>query len=299
MGVSFPSPKQLTSYIQKEECRRLTDDAHLPVSDIFRYGGMVGSVIQTYTSLPRCMDHARELIKQQSHLHQSLASGTVLFSESLTGSKGRFHRVWYAPNGGLWCVLTVFNQWSSRVAGILPLVAGVAVCETVQQAGVSAQIKWVNDICCNGLKLAGLLAETHVCPISGEEYILLGMGLNVNNNIFPDELQDVATSMSNEAQGDFDLGTLALDLLAKLTWNIGLLSWIDEHDEPLAVFMDRYRALCDSVGRIVRFGFDVQQAPQYEALVTGILDDGGLVLRHSQDGIEIVEHGGEMEYLAP
>ncbi len=298
MGVDFPTPKSLATYIQEEELpRRLALESALPVSDILRYGGMVGSEIHAYTSLPRCMDQARELIKQHSKQQQSLPSGTMLFAESLSGSKGRFQRVWHAPDGGLWCVLTVFNQWSKRVASLLPLVTGVAVCETVLANGVAARIKWVNDIHCAGLKLAGLLAETHVCRLSGEEYVLLGIGLNVNNRHFPSELQKTATSMTRQTDSGFDLATLALDLLAKLTWNIGLLTWLDEQDKPLAIFMDRYRSHCDSVGRRVRFGFDVQEAPQYEALVTGILDDGGLVLHHLQDDVEIVEHGGEMEYL--
>ncbi len=302
MGITFPSPERLATYINREELpRRLVLEDGLPVSDIFRYGGMVGSNIKAYTSLPRCMDQARELIEQQSHIQQSLASGTMLFAESLTGSKGRFRRAWYAPNGGLWCVLAVFNQWSRRVAGLLPLAAGLAVCETVQAFGLQARVKWVNDICYDGLKLAGLLAETYVCP-RGEEYILLGIGLNVNNDVFPPELVKIATSMSKQAGNDFSLADLGLELLAKLSWNVGLLTWIDEQDQPLSLFMDRYRLLCDSVGRRVRFGFDVQQSPQYEARVTGIQDDGGLVLRHLMDdgsfaSVDVVEHSGEMKYL--
>lgn len=299
MGVIFPTPESLETYIHREECpRRLLAATDLPVADIFRYGGMVGSRIHAYTSLPRCMDQARELIKQQSGLHQSLPSGTMLFAESLSGSKGRFRRPWYAPDGGLWCVLTLFNQWSPQAARLLSLAAGVAVCETVRGLGLEAQIKWVNDICHNGLKLAGLLAETHVCPLSGEEYILLGIGLNVNNNAFPDELQNIATSLAKQSGHEFSLFDIAQDLLAKLAWNIGLLTWLDENDASLSPFMDRYRDLCDSVGRTVCFGFDVQKSPQYEALVTGINDDGGLVLQHVQDGVELVEHGGEIVYAA-
>lgn len=300
MGVRFPTPESLETYIQRvEHPRRLLARDELPVSEIFRYGGMVGSQIQAHTSLPRCMDHARELIRQQSAVHQSLASGTMVFAESLSGSKGRFRRPWHAPDGGLWCVLTLFNQWSPQAARLLPLAAGVAVCETVRGLGVPAQIKWVNDICHHGLKLAGLLAETHVCPLSGEEYILLGIGLNVNNTTFPPELQNLATSMATVAGCDFSLFDVAQDVLAKLAWNVGLLTWLDEQEVSLAAFMDRYREFCDSVGRRVCFGFDVQESPQFEAFVEAILDDGGLVLRHVQDDVELVEHSGEIRYVDP
>ena len=58
----------------------------------------------------------------------------------------------------------------------------------------------------------------------------------------------------------------------------------------------RYRELCGSVGKKVRFGFDVMSAPQFTARVSGIGGDGGLQLR-LEDGSALTEHSGEIRYL--
>ena len=299
MGVNpFPSPEQLATYIAKEEKDRRSAGSSLPTADIFRYGAIIGSHIQFYQSLPRAMDEVRRQIAASGHQDRSFASGSTLFAEVLTGGKGRFKRPWHAPEGGLWTVVALFNQWLPQTTQLLPLAAGVSVCETVRHFGLDAELKWVNDVLVDGKKVCGILCETFICPQSSEEFILVGIGLNVNNTEFPDELTSLAASMKNCAGHDFDLGMVAVDLLAKLRWNMGLLTYEEEElDGDHKAFMDSYRTLCASCGRKVSFGFNVQDNPQYIAKVKAIKDDGGIVLHHLGDDVEIVEHGGEISYL--
>ncbi len=94
-------------------------------------------------------------------------------------------------------------------------------------------------------------------------------------------------------------------VLAKLTWNLGLLchqedcslsegDWYDpQRNHPL---IERWCELSSTVGRRVLFGFDVMNKPQYRATAIGISDTGGLQLK-LDDGSEIVEHSGEIRYL--
>lgn len=299
MGVVvFPRPATLATYIAQEEMARRFAGSFLPADRIFRYGAMVASHIQSSPSLPRAMDEVRRQIQAAAENNRSFASGSVLFAETLSNGKGRFQRSWHAPTGGIWLVAALFNQWLPATTQLLPLVAGVSACETLRSFGLAAELKWVNDVVVGGRKICGILCETFSCPATSEEYILVGLGLNVNNSHFPAELADVATSMKGCAGHDFDLGRVALDLLAKLRWNIGLLTYEEEEQEgDHGHFMAAYRALCASCGRRVAFGFDVQNHPQYEALVTAIADDGGIILHHLRDGVEVVEHGGEIHYL--
>ncbi len=299
MGVvSFPSADLLASYIAQEELDRRSAGSSLPTDAIFRYGAIVASQIQPYQSLPRAMDEVRRQIRLAAQNNRSFASGSVLFAETLTGGKGRFQRPWYAPEGGIWMVVALFNQWLPQTTQLLPLVAGVSVCETVRHFGLEGELKWVNDVLVDGKKLCGILCETFICPESSEEFILVGVGLNVNNCQFPAELSGLATSMKTCAGHGFDLDQVALDLLAKLRWNIGLLTYEEEEREgDHSAFMASYRALCTSCKRRVSFGFNVQNNPQYTATVKAIADDGGLILHHLQDDVEVVEHGGEIIYL--
>ncbi|PLX46948.1 MAG: biotin--[acetyl-CoA-carboxylase] ligase [Desulfobulbaceae bacterium] len=299
MGVSpLPDPNLLASYIAREEGPRLAANTPLPAADILRYGAIVGCHIEAHASLPRAMDEMRRRIVAAGRRQQSLASGSVIIADTLTGSKGRFRRVWHAPPGGLWLVVALFNQWLPATAQLLPLAAGLAACETVRHFGLEAEVKWVNDVLVNGRKVCGILCETFCCPLSREEYILVGVGLNVNNSRFPADLAPLATSMKSAAGRHFDRGEVALDLLSKLRWNVGLLTYEEEerhsdHD----IFMESYRALSTRCGRMVSFGFNVQEQPQYQARVKAIADDGALVLELEQDGVERVEHAGEIIYL--
>lgn len=297
MGVNpFPSAAHLSAYISQHEIPlRLQHHAALPVVDIFRYGAIIGSECHFSAVLDRCMTSARLLVQEAEEARCSFASGTVIGAAELTAGSGRFQRFWHAPPGGLWFSLVLVNTLSSPFSRLLPLMAGLACAETVAGFGLPAQLKWVNDVMLGGKKVAGILTESQQ-GISGEEYIFIGIGLNVNNRDFPLELSAIATSMATISGYEIDLAQVACDLLAKLSWYYGLLVYLDESGEEDTVpFMDKYRQASHCVGRRVSYGFDVQQQPLYEAEVKAIADDGSLVMEI--DGVEIRESGGEILFL--
>lgn len=308
MGIdSFPTPQDLQHHIRNREMvARCSGWTAGEVEKIFSYGAIVGSAITSYESLGRGMDRARQDIAACEQENRSFASGSVILARHLAGGKGRFKRFWHAPEGGIWMTLVLVNTLLPESSRLLPLAAGVACCETVNGFGIPGRIKWVNDVLVAGRKLAGILVETLVGRESGEEYILIGVGLNVNNDSFPDELRPLAVSMAGLAGRQFDLGEVTTDLLAKFAWNIGLLHYEEERflagfeparPGPAPRLLDRWRELSDSAGRRVLFGYDVQVRPQYEAEVLGLGEDGGLRLLHLADKVEVTEFGGEISYL--
>ncbi|MDH3394282.1 MAG: biotin--[acetyl-CoA-carboxylase] ligase, partial [Desulfobulbaceae bacterium] len=266
-----------------------------------------GSEIHSFASLDRGMAYTKKLINDCEEADRSFASGTVVVADQLVDGQGRFGRYWHAPEGGIWMTVAFANTLLPESTRLYPLAAGLACCEAIRHFGVSAQLKWVNDVHVGGRKIAGILAETVVGPRHGEEYILLGLGINVNNDDFPPELADLAVSMRRALGHSIDLNLFAARLLAKLSWSIGLLHYEEEvrlrdddgrgdiDVEPLLVKM--WRAASDTVGRKVLFGYDVQKKPQYEAVVEGLSPDGGLILRHLADNVPVVEYSGEIVYL--
>ena len=274
-------------------------------SQIIRYGAVVGSRIELFERQGRCMDYGRELLRRHEAEGRSFPSGAVLMARELTEGKGRFARAWHAPQGGLWFTLILVNTLLPEHGRFYPLAAGVAICETVRQLGVDAHVKWVNDVHVNNRKLAGVLIETERGPRYGEEYVLMGIGLNVNNADFPPELSGLAVSMRQFLGRESDLDQVAAQLLAKLAWNIGLLHYAEAEalhaDEEMAApqhpLLRRWLSLSDTIGRRVRFGFDVQSDPQYEAVVQGLDPEGGLILQLAEDGSTVVEYSGEILYL--
>lgn len=307
MGLrSLPlSPASLQDFYQQEIPFRQSIFSDDVARRVMRYGAVVGSRIHHFDRLDRCMDQARKLILDHEHDGRSFFSGTVILADRLENSMGRFGRFWHAPDGGLWLVLILVNTLIPALSRLIPLAAGVACCEMIRLYDIDARIKWVNDILVNGRKMAGILTETCVGRNSGEEYILIGMGVNVNNADFPSALQDVAGSMGTVLGRQLDLNRARHELLAKLAWNIGLL-YEDEgrclqtvnsaEKAPDSLLLSSWRALSDTIGRQVRFGFNVVEEPHYEAGVIGLNADGGLVLALA-DGSRVVEHGGEIVYL--
>lgn len=271
-----------------------------PVQSIFRYGAIVGSVIHHNECLDRGMNQARILIDEHEQSGRSFPSGTVVLADELIGGKGRFQRIWHAPPGGIWMTVVLVNTLLPEVSRLLPLAAGVAACETVGQFGISAQLKWVNDVLVSGKKVAGILVESLIGRKSGEEYVLIGVGLNVNNGDFPVELRPLACSMKEISGTSYELKQVTTDLIAKLSWNIGLLYFQEEQqlaDNDCTLLQEQWRKLSDCVGRRIAYGHDVQQAHQYQAQVLGLDDDGGLRMKLAEDGAIVTEYGGEIVYL--
>jgi len=77
----------------------------------------------------------------------------------------------------------------------MTLVAGTAVCQALRQLGAAdASVKWPNDILIDGLKVAGILAEASQ-DSAGNPFLILGIGINLENRAFPPELAGIATSV--------------------------------------------------------------------------------------------------------
>ena len=272
---------------------------------ILRSGAFVGSVIEHHAVSNRTMLQARSFIAGLEKQGVSVPNGTTIIADRVTGSKGRFARRWHAPAGGLWGTLIYVNTLLPESRLLVPLAAGIACCETIRKyVGEAASIRWINDVLVDGGKTAGFLTETLTGDRSGEDYLLIGFGINVNNHHFPVELQQSATAVGLHCGRALDLESFCYDFLAKLGWNIGLLHYFEqvalhaqEDAEPFVhPLISRYRQLTDVVGRRVVFGFDVMSEPQFTAQVAGVAGDGGLQLL-LEDGTEVREYSGEIRYI--
>ena len=303
-GISLTVEDIRRQHRQELELRRAAGSP-ADAEKILRYGAFVGSVVECHSSLERAMKYSRELIAATEYAGKSVHSGTVVFADSLDRSKGRFDRTWHAPVGGVWGCLIHANTLLESSRRFVPLAVGVACCEAVRElGGKEAVLRWVNDVLVDGRKLAGFLVEGYTGPCNREEYNLIGFGININNSSFPPELANLAISLSEVLGHQVDLNLFSRIFLAKLSYALGLLYFEEERQllgetpagEREHLLLSRWKELSDSLGRRVVYGLDVMKNPQYQALVTGICDDGGLVLRFA-DGHEKIEHCGEIRYL--
>lgn len=124
--------------------------------------------------------------------------GTVVIAELQTAGRGRRGRQWISQAGkGLWFSIILKPQLLPESVSVLSLVAALAVEKAIfQMTERKSQIKWPNDIVMEGKKVCGILSE--MCLREGHiHHIVVGIGINVEQQEFPEELKDMATSLEN------------------------------------------------------------------------------------------------------
>jgi len=211
------------------------------------------------------------------------AEGTVVVAEAQTEGRGRRGRRWYSPPGGLYMTAVLRPR---NGAGLIPLMAGVAVAETVRTtAGVEAELKWPNDILIGGRKVGGILAES---AWSGKEamYALLGIGVNLDNRLPPDLHE--ATTLSAETGREIDPQRFLAVLLERLDQGLKLL------ETAPGQVLEAWRRLSSTLGR--RVEVVVESGEAVRGVTVDIDPDGALVLEIG-DGRRRVVSGSLRETL--
>ena len=142
-------------------------------------------------SVPSTNDSAK-----QTAINESFDRAVFIAGEQTAG-KGRKGRTWVSPMGkGLYMSFLIHPQIDpARISG-LTLMAAVAVCRAIEATtGISPSIKWPNDILIEGKKVAGILTES-LLGMDGIEYVVCGIGVNLLQKRFADDLRETACSLS-------------------------------------------------------------------------------------------------------
>ena len=130
---------------------------------------VVGRRVLFYQAIGSTMDEAARLAQEGT------VEGTVVVAESQTLGRGRFGRNWVSPQGNI--LLSVVFRPKMKDLPFLSILAGVAAVQTIHKTtGLSAAIKWPNDVTLAGLKTAGILVES-VVEADAVCYAVLGIGL--------------------------------------------------------------------------------------------------------------------------
>ena len=126
--------------------------------------------------------------------------GTLVITDNQTGGKGRRGRNWHTTKGSAIAMSLILKpELEAEYASMLTLVQAMAVAKAIEEnCGLTAQIKWPNDILVNEKKVCGILTEMNMegTKISS---IIIGTGINVNQDVFPEDISDIATSLKIES----------------------------------------------------------------------------------------------------
>jgi BirA family biotin operon repressor/biotin-[acetyl-CoA-carboxylase] ligase len=152
---------------------------------------------------------------------EGASEGTAVTATHQSAGRGRRGRPWLdAPGQSLLMSIVLRPPIAPGLAPQLSLVAAVAVADALANAlgssGVTAAIRWPNDVMVGKRKICGLLPEAVTTHGGTLEHVILGIGLNVNQADFPAPIQEIATSMRIETGGELVVDEMLASVLAAL-----------------------------------------------------------------------------------
>jgi BirA family transcriptional regulator, biotin operon repressor / biotin---[acetyl-CoA-carboxylase] ligase len=198
--------------------------------------------------------------------------GAILVAERQVAGRGRLGRQWESPaRAGLAVSVLLRPEVSARRFGWLPLLAGVALAESVREvAKVEAVLKWPNDLLIDGRKCAGILAEA----ADGGLAVVIGVGLNTD--LRAEELPHAeSTSLHLAGAANTDREQLLCGLLASL---VGWYERWARHggDPETSGLRAAYTANCATIGQQVRV--EVPGGEPVLGVAESVDEDGRLVV---------------------
>lgn len=209
--------------------------------------------------------------------------GTLCAADFQSAGRGSRGRRWEEePGQSVMMSLLLKPSFAPERASMLTLVMGMAVAKAVLSFGLSASIKWPNDVVVSKKKICGILTEMR---LDGEKIrdVVIGVGINVNAKSYPPELADKATSFLLEAGHSFPRE----DVLARVIGFFEELYARFERTADLSLLREEYESLLANKGSEVR----VLAEPAFEGVALGIDERGRLLVKRSDGTVEKVGAG--------
>lgn len=206
---------------------------------------VLGKNIYFFEEINSTNDYAKKLINSNIEIEE----GTLIVADCQTSGKGRLDRKWESNKGdGIFLSLILKPDIELFSIMQVTLLAGICVCKAINSiTGLNAKIKWPNDIIINNKKVCGILTEVNA-QIDKVSYIILGIGINVNNQKFDVALGDKATSIFLETNKNIERQKIIANLLKEFENNY--FKYIKEKD--FSIFLDEYKSLCININQVCK-----------------------------------------------
>ncbi len=222
--------------------------------------------------------------KAKQLAEEGCPAGALVVAERQEAGKGRRGRDWDSSAGsGIYMTLVLRPDIRPDNASMLTLVAALAVSTAIEnRAGVSAGIKWPNDIVLNGKKVCGILTEMSA-QSDYVNHIVVGIGINVHNEAFPEELAQTATSLWRETGMHCNRAAL----IGEVLWQFEHFYKIYLRTQDLSALAEEYNSRLVNLHRKVNV---LDPEKPFEGIAAGITPRGELIV-DTDEGSRLVSAG--------
>lgn len=215
-----------------------------------------------YKSLNSTQDKAKEFSKKG-------LSNIVIVADAQAEGRGRLKRKWHSGKGGLWMSVLLKPKRTENLQ-LLTFAAAIAVVKSVRKtAKLNTSIKWPNDVNYKGKKLCGILTE----GIFGKEnYVIVGIGINVNQSKFYSEVKHTAISLRMIKHEVFNIKTL----MKNITENFFHLYDNYYEKNKFNEILEIWKKFSDTIGKNVSVAAN---SKTFDGKAVGIGKDCSLLLK--------------------
>ena len=215
--------------------------------------------------------------------------GAVILAEEQTAGRGRSGRSWHSERGaGLYVTLLLRPRLSPVQAPLLTMLAGLSAHSAIQaQTGLSAELKWPNDILMDGKKVGGILTEMHAEPTQ-VRFVIVGIGINTNQEKFPGDIASVATSLRKESGRTHSRLELLVRLLNEFESDYN--RFLREGTRYVVDRFERVSSFANGKRVRVETGFET-----YFGTTAGLTSDGLLQVKREEGPVTMVVAGDVTE----
>jgi BirA family transcriptional regulator, biotin operon repressor / biotin---[acetyl-CoA-carboxylase] ligase len=197
--------------------------------------------------------------------------GTLVIAEEQTAGKGRQERHWQSEKGkNLLFSLVLRPTFPQEKIRLLPFAAALASADAIEmETGCAVECKWPNDLLIARKKVAGMLIETNVQDET-VKHVILGIGINVNQMRFGDDIKEKATSLRLHISKDVDRIRLLCGILEELEHRYQQL---DEF--PPQILLDEWKQRATMLGSTITL---VEHSSSLKATAIDVAPNGALVI---------------------
>ena len=206
----------------------------------------------------------------------------VFIAGEQTAGRGRLGRNFISESGkGLYLSILISGSFAPDFAVSLTTYMAVVASRAIEKlTDTEPKIKWVNDIYLGGKKAAGILTEGKAKCEGTLAYAVVGIGINLLKQEFPEDVKAIATTIEDECGKAVDVNELASLIVKEFFGNLHLVGTTELADE--------YRAHSFLIGERVNV---IKPTTTYEASVRGITDKCELILELPDGEVEILSTG--------
>ena len=253
--------------------------------------------LNQYEVLDSTNNKAKEYVKNLINRGNTESVREIFVCEKQTKGRGRMGKNWESPAGtGIWMSCLMTPNVSSDVLSEITLLAALGVVKAINHLAVTnsilniePKIKWPNDIVVNGKKICGILTELVNDAATGINYVICGIGINVNDKSFVGENYNHATSLYNESGVVWNREELFFDIALCLRQFVQTL----EAKKSLGFIKDDYNSLLISMNKEIILKAEEDKYKDETYISRGI-DDSGALLVEGKDGNVIRVTSGEV-----